>query len=269
MTRLVPETYDDDTVFLYASKVVHNTETDTWIVHIDPDNRLAGVDNTPLEEIRNADPTVTTEGTREIYEGKILFSAGVIFLVNDRIALLQRDEEAPADPGKWTSPAGRCEHDPGTTALKEFYEELVITANERPVFVQWCGCSDEHFETYRNALSELGKNEPINDWQTVRAETPESFRSYFSTVRTKYDGRHFRDDLLTYYDTDANTLEFRFVLRITPSPEFASSLTFADGEFNRDIGLFDPKTLQSMSSDDLVSMDAYFARKVLSSVDTV
>ncbi|GAA1069304.1 hypothetical protein GCM10009647_091480 [Streptomyces sanglieri] len=267
MTRLVPETYASDTVFLYASKVVHDLETDRWTLYIDPENCLAGEDTTDVETLRNESPTISEEGSQRIFEGRMLFSSGIVFLVNDRFTLLQRDEAAPSDPGRWTSPAGRCEHDPATTALEEFYEELVATTDERPMFVRWDGRSGEYVETYQSTLSKLGNDTPADKWRSIRATVPNPFRQFFSTVVTQYGEREFRDELLTYYDEDANTLEFRFVLRISPSSELESQLTFTDGEFNRDVDLFTLEEVQSMSSENLVPTDAYIAREILPSID--
>jgi len=263
MTRLVPATYPSDTAYIYASKVVHDVEVDIWTVHICADNFLAGAYNVPLETIQNESPAISEVGDRRIYEGRILLSSGVIFIVNDRFILIQRDERAPSDPGKWTSPAGRCEHDPGTTAIKEFYEELVVMTGEEPVFCRWDGRSNDFEETYQNTLAQLGNDISTDEWRSIEATMPNSFQEYFSTVITYHGGSKFCDELLTYYDEDSNTLEFRFVLRITPSSKLESQLRFADGELNRDVELFTVEEVKSMNSGYLTPTDSYISQEIL------
>lgn len=264
MTRLVPDQYDDDTVFLYASRVVHDRDRDRWELHVDPDDCLAGAVGPSIQGLQDVSPSVEVDGRCRVYDGPMLFSAGVIFIVGDQHVLLRRGEKAPTDPGKWTSPAGRCEHDPGTTALEEFYEELVITARERPVFVTRNeDRSTSHVETYETTLVRVGIDASREAWHRLDGSVPELFRGHLSTIVTHYGDRVFTDEMLAYYAADVNTLELRFVLQVNPPSDLTSELSFHDGEFDRTVDLFDRETLRSMPTSKLVPTDAYLASEVL------
>lgn len=267
MTRLVPDAYEDDTVFLYASEVVHREDADTWVLRLDPENCLAGAVGPSISTLRDATPTEKPVDGARLFDGPVLFSAGVLLLVNDRHLLLQRGDDAPTDPGLWTSPAGRCEHDPGTTALKEFYEELAIAVDDTPALVTWGDRTRDHTATYRRTLERVGWDAPEASWRELDAEVPPAFEDQLSTVVTEYGDRTFRDRMLVYFDADANTLELRFVLRITPSSAVREALSFRDGEFDRTVRLFDREQLRRVPRSALVATDAFVVDEILPTVE--
>lgn len=263
MTRIVPEGYDDDTVFCFASRVVYHRDADRWDIQVDPEHCLAGAVGPAVSEIQAETPSIAEREDCVVYDGRILFSAGVVFVVNDMHVLLERGPNAPTAPGKWTSPAGRCEHDPGTTALKEFYEELALTVRDRPAFVRWGDRSATHVDTYRETLQRVGYDTPRAEWHDLDATVSDSLAASLSDVTTTYRDHQSRDEMLAYYDSATNTLELRFVLRVALPAETVESLSLHDGEFDRRVALFDRQTLQQLPPSTLVATDRYLVTELL------
>jgi hypothetical protein len=262
--RLVPERYDEDTVFAYASKVVHDEAAGQWTLYADPQDCLVGDPvGIPIDAVRAEQPSRTEIGGKTIYEGRILFSAGVIMIVNGQHVLIYRDEDAPTDQDRWTSPAGRGDHDPGTTALKEFYEELAVTEGGKPAFITVDERSAAFEDTYEATLRTVDQYAPPGEWRRVAGTTPERYRPYLSSVVTEFGDERCTDELLAYYDVTSNTLELRFVVNVDVTPERAEAFAFHDGEAGREVKWFTESELLDFDSDDLVPTDAYVARELL------
>ncbi|MEF8806782.1 hypothetical protein [Natronomonas sp.] len=263
MRRLVPDRYDDDAVFATADRVSHDAEADRWTLRIDPGEGLVGAPvGTPISDVQARRPTRTEDDDLTVLEGPVLFSAGVVTLVDGDFVLLYRDADASTDPERWTSPAGRGDHDPGTTALKEFYEELVILDGDTPVFVTVDDRSVALEEVYTAALRGIGNTTPPSEWDRVSASTPDRYRPYLSTVVTEVDGERFTDEMLAYYDAEANTLELRFVIALDLPNGRAEALSFADGEFDREVRRFTRSEYVALERADLVPTDAYMAHEI-------
>lgn len=268
MRKLVPDHYDDDTVFATADRVSHDPEADRWTLQVDPEKGLVGESmETSVEDVRARRPTRTEDGDLTVLEGPVLFSAGVVTLVDGEFVLLYRDANASTDPERWTSPAGRGDHDPGTTALKEFYEELVILDGETPVFATVDERSEKLEDVYAATVRDLGNTTPPSEWHRVPASTPDRYRPHLSTVVTDVDGERFTDEMLAFYDAEANTLELRFIVDIDLPTERAESLSFRDGELDREVRRFTRNEYATLDRDDLVPTDAYVSREIVSRME--
>lgn len=267
MRKLVPDRYEDDTVFAAAERVVHDHEANRWTLRVDPGEGLVGDPvGTSVRDVQAERPERTTDGDVTVLEGPVLFSAGVVTLVDDRFALLYRDADAPTAPERWTSPAGRGDYDPGTTALKEFYEELLIVEDGTPVFVTFDERSSELEDAYAAALRGIGITTPPSEWHRVTGTTPERYRPHLSTVVTEIDSERYTDEMLVYYDEDANTLECRFVIAVDLPIDRGAALSFHDGEFDRTVRRFTRSEYCNLDRTDLVPTDAYLAHEVVPTI---
>jgi 8-oxo-dGTP pyrophosphatase MutT (NUDIX family) len=255
MTHEVP---GDDRAFLCASRIAYDAPEDEWRIEVDPESPLVGpaadVDASALRE-SEVDRVGTERGYE--YRGRLLFSAGVVVLVNGRVVLVRRDPDAPSDPGRWQSPAGRCEEPPGDTALRELYEELVVLEGDRPAFVVYDERSREFEGTYRSTLRRIDRPEPPSEWNRYRGSVPEAAAELSSTVAMEYGERTHTAEMVPFFDERNATLELRYVLAIeVPEPE---TLRFLDPEFGRTVRRFDPATVVGMDDRDLVPMERYLA----------
>lgn len=262
MHRLVPEEIGDDRAFLYATGITYDAAEDRWTIRIDPESHLAGPEgDVDIETLRNATLQREQSGTKTRYIGKILFSAGVALRLDGNGVLLRRGENAETDPGKWTSPAGRCDHPPLETALKEFYEELVVLDGKtrQPVFITVDGPSGEFESVYRSSLSAAGIETDPEEWVRFEGVTPEGIREEYATVVTEYGDERFESDMLAYFNEAANTLELRLAVSVETPPETdASTLHFEDVEFDRDIARFSREELETLrAAGELVATDSY------------
>lgn len=263
MRRLVPDSIPDDRAFLYATELTHDRARNEWTLRIDPDACLAGpAGETAVETIRNAPLERTEDETGETvrYTGRILFSAGVVLVLDGKQVLLRRGDHAPTAPGKWTSPAGRCDGPPWDTALKEFYEELVILiGDDRPLFVT-VGDASEHFrDVYASSLAATGWAGPPADWRSLPATTIAAAGDHYETIRTEYGVETFESEMLAYFDDASNTLELRLALAVEMPPDLPlETFTFRDPEFGREIRRFGPAALEAKrAAGALVPTDAY------------
>lgn len=264
MRKLVDDCHEDDAVFAVAERVVYDAEANRWMLRIDPEEGLVGEPvGTPVADVQADPPDRTVSGDRTVLEGPVLFSAGVVTLIDGGFVLLYRDTGAPTAPERWTSPAGRGDHDPGTTALKEFYEELLILDEGTPVFVIVDDRSAALEDTYAAALDGVGITEPPSEWRRVAGATPERYRPHLSTVVTEVDDERYVDEMFAYYDEDVNTLEFRFVVEIEGLTDRPDALSFRDGEFGRTVRQFSPEEYCALDREELVPTDAYLAREVV------
>jgi 8-oxo-dGTP pyrophosphatase MutT (NUDIX family) len=258
---MISDTYDDDEAFLFATRIEHTADEGRWTIYVDPDEHLVGpATDLSVDTLRESGhDCVKTDGQRS-YRGRLLFSAGVVLLVNGQPVLLQRGPGAPSDPGKWQSPAGRCEHPPGETALKEFYEELVVLEDDRPVFVTYDGQSGEFKSTYELTLQHIGRHTSPEKWSRYRGTIPDVAVDQVSTVELTFGEQLYTDEMVAFFDENNSTLELRYVIEIeTPTPE---RMEFLDGEFDRTVRRFDPAKVCEMDPDDLVPTDAYLADKL-------
>lgn len=268
MPKLVPDEYEADTVFATARRVVYDRIEDRWTLQVNPKSGLVGKPvGTPIEECRENRPSRTVKGSATIFEGPMLFSAGVITLVGGQYVLLYRGSDAPTAPEKWTSPAGRGDHDPGMTALKEFYEELLVLENGNPVFIHFDDRSPDFESIYMSALRGAGVTTQPSECHRIDGATPERYRPYLSTVVTEVGDERYTEEMLVYHDESANTLELRFVIEADISTERVAQLTFHDGELNREVRRFSPREFMNLGPEELVSTDAYFASEITPEVE--
>jgi len=258
--RIPPERADE--LFLYATRVTHDRHRGRWTVEVDPENCLTGyadeVDEAaPLEELTTTAPTTTKSEEKTTYAGRIPFSAGVIVLVGDAFVLLRRDEAAPVDPLMWTSPAGRCDARPRTTALRELAEELLVRADGRAAVLTPPEAGDEAADAYRETLRRNGIHSPRDRWVELPMTVPDEYADALVPVETQYDDDSFVDDFWVYYDETNSTLELRKVYRLD-TPDDVDTVTFADGEYDRTTSVVSRRELFAVDDDDLVPANRAF-----------
>lgn len=256
----IPE-HRKDELFFYAEQIVHDMEADCWEIHVNPDECLTGYANNvdvphSLEAIGNSDPTVHKEGSRVIYEGRLLFSAGVILLIDDHMVMQYRDPGAPVDPCRWTSPAGRCDTTPEQTARQELYEELLVLAGDRPAHVVISG-EEQLTGVYQQTLRHNGIHSPTTDWETIPTNRPPRYNSVISTVETYYGNENYIDKFWAYFDDSSSTLELRYVKEMNV-PDSVPMVRFSDAEYSRETALFSQEELQSLPDDELVPANEAF-----------
>lgn len=280
MNHFIPDALDDK-VFFYARKVDRSRDMN-WSIHVDPNACLVS-----MEDMGNALPTVDAlrqgelkkkiAGNRVCYEGNVLFSGGVVLTINEKLLLLLRDAEAPVDPLRWTSPAGRCDREPLFTSLKEFYEEVIIfdRISGNPVFVAFPD------KTYRQALKGIysrtlqrkGFDHREVQWMVVHAAVDDRHAGHLRTVQTFFgsdqesgggrDGEVFKARFFTFFDETANTLELRQLIALSISSEMEARLTFRDGEYERSVRLFSTEEFTHLEHTSLVGTMVHFRDTVL------
>lgn len=254
---MIPDEYADDEAFVLASEIRYR-EDDGWTVRVEPDGAVAGPEtDRSVTAVQSAslERTETESGVR--WTGDILVSSGVIALLNGELAMLWRDDDAPSDAECWQSPAGRCEGPPGETALREFYEELVVIEDGRPAFVQVDERSAAYEEEYEAALRRVDRHAPPADWRRYDAEVPPAAEPFLETVEVTFGTQQWTETMLCFFDEEASTLELRFV--VATDVEDPEALELLDGEFDRHVERFDPATAAAMDRDDLVPTDAHLA----------
>lgn len=210
---------EDDSAYFRAQRVDVDDEADRWTIHVDPDDCLVardepGADGPTVADVQQTAPSVTETGATKVYEGPILFSGGVTVRVNDQFVFIFRDAGARTSPRMWTSPAGRGDRDPATTALKEFYEELAIVAEDAPVFVELDDRSEDFEAVYERTLETVGQYADPAEWTRVTASVPEGVENALTTVVTQYGTEQFEDRMLVAYVPESNTVELRFFVDV-------------------------------------------------------
>lgn len=254
---MIPDEYGNDEAFLFATEIEHEISRNMWTIRVDPDSCLVGpaVDH-DIKTIRdsNHDSTKTATGSR--YNGRLLFSAGVVLLLNGQLVLLRRGANAPSDPGKWQSPAGRCDGPPGETALSELYEELVVLEGGCPVFVTHGERSKSFEPTYESALRRINHYVEPSKWNRYLGKRPLPAKDLFATVKLEYGAQSYTDKMVAFFDEDTSTLELRYVLETEVATP--STLKCVDSEFGRTVEMFAPSTVGKMNNK-LVPTDAYLA----------
>ncbi|MDG5777956.1 NUDIX hydrolase [Haloarculaceae archaeon H-GB2-1] len=259
MNRRIPPDRADE-LFFYAKRVVADDEG--WRIDVDPAHCLTGYADEvdvayPLREL-GVDERRIANG-RTVYEGRIPFSAGVVLLVEGTFVMLYRDADAPSDPCKWTSPAGRCDHDPTQTAYRELYEELLVRANGRPAVVE---VGDESaVARYETTLRERGFDHPREQWLRLPASVPDRYDSLHVPVETHYGDERHVGRFWPYWDDAKETLELRTILEIQ-RPGDGPSLSFSDPEYGRRVEQFTLDDLLSLSSDELVPANAALREEI-------
>lgn len=257
LNTYIPPAWDDK-VYFFAKELVHDLQDGSWLMKVNPAAGLVCMKENQqgwptVQDLRRERAQEEWRGRQAIYTGRILFSAGVILLLNGKILLFQRDAEALVDPRLWTTPAGRCDREPQMTAYKEFYEEVIILdgSQNRPVLIIFQGSEvylDYLKKVYAKTLRRQGFAWPVAQWaswhaaplelpapliQTVRVQVEGGETGHGQTVPEAYEGR-----FLVFWDQNHNTLELRSVVSLEIPPEQEAGLKLMDGEFNRPVKLF-------------------------------
>ncbi len=185
----------DDKVFFYASLVKKEND----IIKIYVNNNLAttstSFDVTTVSELRKTDKNYKSHLTDGLKD--VLISSGSFLFINSKLVLTKRTHDAPIDPNKWTSPAGRCDRNPLTTALKETAEEINIYCKSSGTYIYPKGA--EHFIKNKDNISFI----PYE-------KSSELFKINLNKVEFYLDGKlEEKSELWFYYDEESNTFEFR------------------------------------------------------------
>ncbi|WP_321369875.1 hypothetical protein [uncultured Desulfuromusa sp.] len=195
----------DDNVFWFAKRVVSCKSTIN--VYVDED-LLVGFSGQyddhrilPIGLFHNKIISKCGEGICEndIDIENVLVSSGSILWINDLIIVKRRTDDAPYDPGAWTTAAGRCDFSIYETGVKETKEEIEITDKVTKEIL-----CPEVFQDYSNqGIKYFSCAEKVHDHYDLKV----------STVNT-----YFRDRIIEtkkmwhWYDRENNTLEFRIPL---------------------------------------------------------
>lgn len=278
MNSVIPDSLDD-TVFFYATKVEKAGDS-IWSVDVDQADCLvsmaANTDGLPsVNDLRECRVLKKVENGHVVFEGKILFSSGIILTVNDKVLMLFRDEQAPVEPLKWTSPAGRCDREPFLTALKEFYEEVIIFdgVTGKPIFVTFPEheYSEQAQDIYRLTLAGKGFMQPIGEWIFVSADFECNNSPLLQQVRTCFTSTEITDDdtqevytdmFFPFMDEENNTFELRLLAFVSIPDKTEVQLSFCDGEYERAVKLFTNEDFMRMEDSSLVGTMSYYRRKV-------
>jgi hypothetical protein len=276
MNRFIPESLND-MVFFYAGRVVKKRDSG-WSIYVDSDNCLVSLDEMEgmpsIDEFRMADLQEKTVDEQVIYEGKVLFSGGVILTINDRILMLLRDRDARVDPLKWTSPAGRCDREPLFTSIKEFYEEVIIIDRKSgvPVFVTFSegqAYARELETVYAKTLKVKGLEDNVEKWDFVRARSSDRYNLDIDVVCTYFGpfensggsriGETFEGRFFTFFNKEDNTLELRLSTSVCFPFEVEDRLEFLDGEkYGRSVRLFSEQDFLELGKASLVDTMDHF-----------
>lgn len=243
---------EDDSAYFRAEQVVVDESRDRWTIHVDPDDCLVvrdepGADVPTVSEIQQTTPAITETGTRTVYQGPVLFSGGVIIRINGQFVLIYRDAEASTSPQMWTSPAGRGDRDPATTALKEFYEELAVVAGGDPVLVDIGNRSESFEDVYERTLETVGEYAPPDEWTRVTASVPGRVENALSTVVTEYGSQQFEDRMLATYVPETNTVELRFFVDVQLETD---DLECYDAELGRRVERFTSEEVEELATNE-------------------
>lgn len=278
MNRFIPDNLNDQ-VFFYARKIVKQRGSH-WTIYVDPNNCLVSLSDREeriptVDELRQAVLRKSQSLDQVSYVGKVLFSGGVFLIINNKILMLFRDEKAPIDPLKWTSPAGRCDREPLFTSFKEFYEEVIIfdRISGNPIFVAFPfeSYSETLKEIYCKTLTRKGFDHKVQQWVVIQANAGGRLNGHLHEVQTYFGSDEtssgsneiFREKFFTYFDEKENTFEMRLVASISIPSEMEARIAFRDGEYERSVRLFSQEDLMLLEQSSLVSTIEYFRNLVI------
>ncbi len=180
-----------DKLFWYASKVT--IQNNTISVFINNEN-LVTFDNIDIDVKKISQLTSIKRNNMTTLEN-VLISSGSFLFINDKLAVTQRQLTTKYDPGFWTTPAGRCDRNLYTTAIKETIEEIEISHNQTKLFPNI-------------AKNLLTTNENIKYYDVFFENKKFPINLYDVTV-------YLDDEIIEetkmwfYYSKDVNTIEFR------------------------------------------------------------
>lgn len=250
LPKLISSEYEDK-MYLLASEMIHDKKNNIWTIVLEIGKELVVLNSNiskkipSVAEIRNTKPEVYENNNKVYYTGGCLFSAGVILIVNEKIIMLQKDSDAPFDPNKWTSTAGRCDLMPKDSSLKEFYEELSAFYEEGAVFFNIPGAGQTEKEIYNQTiLRKKGTFLPFKEVPCKIDEEHYNCRVNIQRGNNVFPGGSF----WSYYDSANNTLELRMIARASIDEKMFKKIIFEDGEpYNRIANSFFIEQLDNLS----------------------
>jgi len=154
---------------------------------------------------------------------KILVSSGSILEFENRYLVTKRSEDASIDPGLWTTPAGRCDYTPATTAIRESIEEIELTSQKE----------EEAMFHYPYLFA----NQLVGSKKTIKYfEAEEKALGKSRLVRTILDGECIEEaEMWAWYDRSCNTLELRLLL----SSNIIDHTSACNPEYHTQTGFYD------------------------------
>lgn len=266
INKFIDERWDDK-VFFFANRLSFKPQ-DGWGIYVSPENCLVSMgpfdSNIPtVDELRASALQKSSDCTGLELRGRILFSAGVLLCIDDNVLLFERDEQAPTDPLRWTSAAGRSDREPLFTALKEFHEEVILydSNSNMPVYVDIADnpYTEEVEKIYQKTLCRKGFSSDRKSWLRLIADVYPGkignvypVKTYFGdSVVDSSKGRSL--PFYSFFDEPNSTLELLLPLALQKGQLDHIRLKFMDGEYNRKVRLFTEKEFCDFPESGLVS----------------
>ncbi len=271
----IPEKWDDK-VFYFAQKIRFNERTG-WEIYINPADCLVGMEayNTHMPDVsglRNERHKRRETDNGFELQGRLLFSAGVLFFLDEALLLLQRDALAPSAPLKWTSPAGRADRDPLLTALKEFHEEVIIFDQKsgKPVYVDITNLPYGPLvrEVYSDSLVNKGYSSDKADWIHLQASVSVKDFTCVHNVTVFFGDEKIdssqsgRAPFFTYFDEKRSTLELLLPVTLQRDSGCEVEFAFVDGEYERKTAIFSLAEFENFSDTELVSTMIFLKKEI-------
>lgn len=225
VTDLLNSTYPDqynDKVFWYASSVSY--EKECIIISIDSENIVSNSSVCKELNCLTISDLMGGDATKSGY----LVSSGVFLWINKKFIITQRTLDAVFDPGKWTSPAGRCDRTPYETAFKELVEEVSIFSNRdnKPYIPNKKFINYDKYQCHRYDVDE---------------NTHEIINLPFVVVKTFLNGALIEKKSMYFFmNKSNNTVELRLPVSITIDEDY----DLINQEFNTEVKQINFKDLQ-------------------------
>jgi len=236
----------DDKVFFYAKKITFS-QSNGWTIIVQPDACMVSMHESKLAldtvaTLRSSPLAVSSSSAGSVFKGKILFSAGAMLFLGTDVVMMKRDEAAPTDPKKWTSPAGRSDREPLLTALKEFHEEVILfdTLSNRPVYVDIANNPYAKIveNIYYETLKRKGYEADVSDWiRLVAYQTTPNIKNIYP-VKLLFGEEHVDSSLngtikyFSFMDVSNSTLELLLPLTINNDQLSKVNISLCDGEYD-------------------------------------
>jgi len=217
----------NDKLFWYASKI--EIYDNSIKLFIENDN-LVTFDNTDIyvKKISQLNRLIQNDGNTLF---NVLISSGSFLFINDKQAVTQRQLTTQFDAGFWTTPAGRCDRNIYTTAIKETIEEIEISHNQNKLFPNIAEnilITNENIKFYDISFENI--KFPINLYDITVYLDNEIIE------KTK---------MWYYYSQEVNTIEFRLPIFANMDEE---SLILTNPEFHTPTALMSIAELQKLQT---------------------
>ncbi len=199
-----------DKVFWYADEL--NINDKTLDIYVSNGN-VTGFNERYKPDIKKLSNSKTNK------EKGVLVSSGSFLFVNNMLALTQRTKDTLYDPGKWTSPAGRCDLSPLNTAYAETVEEIAICDEKNRLHI---------LSECKPFLPLWARNKEIVLHDQVTCDRSLVFTNLLE-VNFILDNKLIENSVFWYmYNESCNTLELRKIINI----KISEKIFLMNPEFN-------------------------------------